>query len=76
MKDTAYSAISRREAQKNSQLDYIFPSKKKARAELERLAAIIEKVVLLLKFLLSLLYTDIFFIKPHNNDIIMLMFFV
>ena len=60
MKDTAYSAISRREAQKNSQLDYIFPSKKKARAELERLAAIIEKVLLLLKILLSFLYTEIF----------------
>jgi len=44
MKDTAYSAISRREAQKNSQFDYIFATKKKANAELQRLATIIEMV--------------------------------
>lgn len=44
MKDVAYSAISRREAQRNSLLDYIFPSKKKAKAELQRLASIVEQV--------------------------------
>ena len=45
MKDVAYSAISRREAERNSLLDYIFPSKKKAKAELQRLAAIVEQVI-------------------------------
>eukprot|EP01036_Dinobryon_divergens_P024938 gene24938-33433_t len=43
MKDVTYSAISRREAQKNSLLDYIFPNKKKAKAELQRLASIVEQ---------------------------------
>ena len=45
MKDTVYSAISRREAERNSLLDYIFPSKKKAKAELQRLAYIVEQVI-------------------------------